>query len=291
MRIPMLPAALLLAAALFSTVTTVASAAPVAMITDLKGKVTLVESGRSRAAALLAYLEPDSRLQLESGAQVVLTYFAKPIEVTLAGPAEASIAADGARVARGAKPAVRALDAGRTDTARKFEPIARDKLALATVHMRAAPRPAPRPVYPADTAILSTTPTLEWAEISTASGYRIVITDAAGATVLDQQVAKPPLAIPSERALRAGAAYEWRVEAKLASGSIASAESKFSVAEATRARSLERARPATDASFSERLLYAARLESEGLREDAKHLWQALAKERPEDETLKRWAGR
>lgn len=279
----------LVASLLLAAGSSIAFAAPVAMITDLKGKVTLVEGGRSRAATLLSYLEPDNRLQLESGAQVVLTYFAKPLEVTLGGPADAVIAADGARVSKGAKPTVRALDAGRVDTAKKFEPVAREKLALATVHMRAGPKPAPRPTYPADTAILSTTPSLDWAELVNASGYRVVVTDASGAVVLDQQVARPPLAIPADRALRAGAAYEWRVEAKLASGASASAESKFSIADAGRAKLIEGARPKDGASFSERLLYAARLESEGLREDAKQLWQALARERPDDEALKRWA--
>ena len=289
MRVPILPATMLLVAALLAAGAGLAGAAPVAMITDLKGKVLLVEGGRSRPATLLAYLEPENRLHLEAGAQVVLTYFAKPIEVTLTGPAEASVAADGARVAKGAKPTQRALDSGRADTARKFEPMAREKLALATVHMRAAPRPAPRPTSPADTVIISTTPALEWAELGTATGYRVVVKEASGATVLDQQVARPPLAIPPERALRAGAAYEWRVEAKLASGATLGADAKFTVADAVRAKSIENSRPAADAGFSERLLYAARLESEGLREAAKQLWQTLAKERPDDEALRRWA--
>lgn len=284
LRLPALALAALLATAAS------ALAAPVAMITDLKGKVTITDAARSRPAALLAYLEPDSRLQLDAGAQVVLTYFAKAIEVTLAGPGEAAIAADGARTSRGAKATQRSLDAGRVDTAKKFEPMAREKLALATVHMRASPRPAPRPTSPVDTVVISTRPALDWAELGNATGYQIVVRDASGAVVLDQQAPRPPLAIPPERALRPGVAYEWRVEAKLASGSTVSAEAKFSVADAARAKVIENARPAAGASFSERVLYAALLESEGAREAARPIWQALARERPDDETLRRWAG-
>ena len=287
MKLPaLMSAALLLAASLLATV---AEAAPVAMITDIKGKVTLIEGARSRPATVLAYLEADNRLQLEAGSQVVLSYFAKAIEVTLSGPGEAAVAADGARVSKGAKSAQRSLEAGRIDTAKKFEPMAREKLALATVHMRSSPKPAPRPTSPVDTVILSTRPSLDWAELSSATGYRVVVRDASGTTVFDQQVAKPPLALPADRALRAGSAYEWRVEAKLASGSTVSAEAKFSVADAARARVIENARPAQDASFSERVLYAALLESEGAHEAARPLWQSLARERPDDETLKRWA--
>ena len=277
--------ALLLTACLLAPI---AAAAPIAMITDIKGKVTLVEGSRSRPATVLAYIEADNRLQLEAGSQVVLTYFAKAIEVTLAGPGEASVAVDGARVSKGARATQRSLEAGRVDTARKFEPMAREKLALATVHMRSSPKPAPRPTSPVDTVIITTRPSLDWVELSSATGYRVVVRDASG-TVLDQQVAKPPLVFTPERALRAGTAYEWRVEAKLASGAIVSADAKFSVADAARAKAVEHSRPGAEASFSERLLFAARLESEGMREAAKPLWQALARERPDDETLKRWA--
>ncbi len=280
-------AALLLTACLLAPVS---AAAPVAMITDIKGKVTLVDGSRSRPATVLAYLEADNRLQLEAGSQVVLSYFTKAIEVTLSGPGEASVATDGARVSKGAKSTQRSLDAGRIDTARKFEPMAREKLALATVHMRSSPKPAPRPTSPVDTVIINTRPSLDWAELPSATGYRVVVRDASGMTVLDQQVAKPPLAIGADRALRAGGDYEWRVEAKLASGAVVGADAKFSVADAGRGKAVEQSRPAADASFSERLLYAAQLESEGMREAARPLWQALARERPDEDALKRWAG-
>ena len=266
-----------------------AMAAPVAMITDLKGKVSVIEGGKARPATLLTYLAPDNRLQLEAGAQVVLTYFSKPLEVTLAGPADATIATDGAQVSKGAKPLIRSLGAERVNSARRFEPVAREQLALATVHMRASAKPAPRPTYPSDTAIVSITPALEWAELPAATGYRILLKDAAGVILIDETVARPPLAITAKHALKPGASYEWRVEAKLASGTPPSAETKFSVLATAQAKALKAAQPKPGDSFSTRLLYAARLQAEGLNADAKRLWTTLAAERPEDENLKQLA--
>lgn len=45
-------------------------------------------------------------------------------------------------------------------------------------------------------------------------------------------------------------------------------------------------RPAEDAAFSDRLIYALRLEALGFGEDAGEVWRRLAGERPEDPTLR-----
>ena len=78
-----------------------------------------------------------------------------------------------------------------------------------------------------------------------------------------------------------------RSEARL--GRTASAETKFSVLATAQAKALEAARPKSGDSFSTRLLYAARLQAEGLNADARRLWRTLAAERPEDENLKQLA--
>ena len=44
------------------------------------------------------------------------------------------------------------------------------------------------------------------------------------------------------------------------------------------------------AGFSERVLFAARLDAEGFRDDATIAWRALSRERPDDEVLRKLAG-
>lgn len=264
------------------------NAAPVAMVTDLQGKATLVSGGKSQPLAMLATLESGGVVRLEPGAILVLAWMDRALEQRLAGPAEATLGSDGLRPLKGGKPETRKLDAASAEAARKFAPAARDRVALATVQMRTT-RPALRIIGPNDAPVLNVQPALEWTTISGAQGYRITLTGPGGATLLDQEVSAPPLT--PARALARGAEYQWKVEARLAAGEPLSASARFLVVDDRRAQSLESARPRPDSRFSQRVLYASRLEAEGLTDDARTLWRELSAERPDDETLRLWARR
>jgi hypothetical protein len=103
--------------------------------------------------------------------------------------------------------------------------------------------------------------------------------------------------LPKQNALRHGQTYKWQVEAQAPGGPAASrgpavsAGATFAVVDAAAARRIAAARPKPGARFSERLLFAAQLETEGLAHESRQAWRELAKERPDDPTLKRWAQR
>lgn len=261
------------------------AAESVAMITDLTGRATLRSGGIPAPAELLAYLAAGVELKLEAGARVTVTFFAKPIEVTITGPAQASIAKDGATMLSGPPPRIRTLGAAVDSTARKFEPIVRERLALAAVVMRAG-RPELKLFGPAHTKVLTATPEFAWTEI-TGAQYRLVLAEGDGKVLLER-VLKQATFKP-DQPLRREAAYTWRVRAQLAKGEVLQAETTFSVASAAEARTLAQGRPAPGASFSERVLYASRLDALGFRHDAAGAWRTLLAERPEDETLRRLA--
>jgi hypothetical protein len=271
-----------------------AAASPVAMVSDLDGAVTLSEAGKSRPAGLLAYLEPGTALRIAPGARVVLSFFSKPIEVTLTGPAEATLGPEGVTVAKGAAPAVRSLEPARVDAARKFELVQREKVGLAAVHMRSIVRPQLTVDGPANTGVYGTSPVLAWSGLPGVASYRLVLREsggeAGGNTLVDQTVAGTSYAL-DQAPLRFGAAYEWRVEARLASGERVSAKASFSVIDGARAKRIAALKPLDNAAFSERVLFAVQLESEGLAYEAKREWRALAAERPEDAALRKWAER
>jgi hypothetical protein len=264
-------------------------AAPVAMVTDLQGAVMLSEAGKARPAALLSYLEPGTSVSVDGGGRLVLTYLSRPVEVTVSGPAEASVGAEVVTVSRGGKPAVRALGAGRADTARNFQPVQRDRLALATVHMRGGIAPKIVLDGPVDTDLYTLTPLLSWTGPSAVASYRLLVSAAGGKTIVERTVAGTSYTVDT---LKRGASYEWLVEGRLPAGdNILSARGRFQVIDAARAKRIARATPGRDANFSERVLYAAQLQSEALAYEARREWRALAAERPEDTTLREWAER
>lgn len=265
-----------------------ALAAPVAMISDLRGNATLGESGKAKPATLLTYLEPGTTFRLEPGARVVLTYLAKASEITVTGPAEGTIRGDTIALSRGDAPTVRSLDAGKAETARKFDGVQRDRLALATVQMRAGARPQIVIQGPRDIDVLGDTPTLAWQSIAGVKSYRVTLRDHTGRSLFERDVTASTVAIPP---LARGEAFQWSVEGRLPSGQVLTSAAEFRVVDASRAMPLERLRPAAGAPFSERVLFAARLEAEGLGHDAKREWIALSAERPEDPTLREWAER
>lgn len=263
-------------------------ASPVAMVTDVAGSVSVGESGKAQSAALLSYVEPGAVLRVASGARVALTFLSRPIEVTLSGPSEATVGNDGVTVQKGAAPAIRTLAAARSDAARNFQSAQRDRVALATVQMRSLAPPRIQIEGPANTTVSSTSPVLSWTAPEGARDTRIVVNDALGRPVVDRRVSGSSLAL-SESPLAYGASYTWRVESKGPSGESLSANAPFSVIDAEQATRLAASKPSSDAPFSERLLFALQLQSQGLAYEAKREWRALSAERPDDAALRQMA--
>ena len=269
------------------TVCSFATAAPAAMITDVTGAASLAETGKARPAALLSYVEPGTSLRLGAGARLVLAFLSSPMEITLTGPAEGTVGSEGVALSRGAI-STRSLQAARSDAARTFEPVQRQRLAIATVEMRGVAGPRIVIEGPANTSVYSDAPLLAWRALPGVASYRLVLSDASGTTLIDRSVSATRFTPPQPLAF--GASYQWRVEVNLPSGEPVSAQAAFSVIDAGRAKRIAALRPAAQAPFSERVLFAAQLESEGLAYEAKREWRALASER-DDPALREWAER
>ena len=83
--------------------------------------------------------------------------------------------------------------------------------------------------------------------------------------------------------------YRWRVEALSAEGPLSDSSARFSVVSADAMKNLVLLRPAPDSPIGRKVLYAAQLREAGATEEAKIIWKALAKERPDDQTLRSFA--
>ena len=265
-----------------------AMASPVAMVTDVSGPVSVADSGKTQPAALLSYVEPGAVLRVAAGARVALTFLSRPIEVALGGPAEATVGNEGVTVQKGAAPTIRTLDAARSDAARNFQSAQRDRVALATVQMRSLAPPKIQIDGPANTAVSTTSPVLSWSAPDGARETRIVVSDSQGRMVIDRKVTGSSIAL-ADSPLTYGASYSWRVESRGPSGEPLSASAPFSVIDAELASRLAASKPASGAPFSERLLFALQLQSQGLAYEAKREWRALSAERPDDAALRQMA--
>lgn len=264
----------------------IASAAPVAMVTDLQGAAT---AARKVTLSLMAYIEPGTEIQVEAGAKLTLTFFARAQEQTFNGPAKIVVQADNIDVLQGGAGQSRKLDPDKVSAAKNFEPAARDRLSVATFVMRSTATPKLALVAPVDTKISTIVPEFSWKALNEAREYKLTLWDDQGRVLREARAKGTTWKPQPNEALGYGREYQWKVESVDAAMQAESRNARFSLLEEETVKRMARQKPKADAPFSERLLYAAQLETEGLAHEAAQQWHALAAERPQDAVLKKLA--
>lgn len=262
-----------------------AAAESPAMVTDLQGKASIEGGARRTEVSILAPLPSGARLTLAVKARLVLVYLKSGLEYELAGPGSYRIGAAAPEPLEGAKPAKQralaaAYGASRIDTAGK----AQAGLVMRSVFIRPIAL-----IEPAGRLVMADRPTFRWEAVPGAARYRFELDDDSGALVVEANTDAPSFTLPEGVSLKEGIVYNWGVETKTGNQKFSSWSQFALIGKAERQR-LEQLRPAADAPFSERVLYAAELEGMGLRDDARPLWKSLAAERPDDARLRELAG-
>ena len=263
--------------------TTTASAA-LALVTDLQGKATIADGGKSREATILAELDAGAQVQLNPGATLVVLYLDAGDEYVFKGPAQVVFKSGQPEVVKGARPEKRiaSMVAGRKDI--RIKPVA---MAQGAMVMRSA-RPAARIrlLSLSATRTLEIQPEFRWQEAQPGIKYQFEINDDIGRTFYEAQVATTSFKLPSNVQLKEGVSYTWEVSARLADGRKYSSAGDFSMASAALRAQADALRPAASAPLSSRVAYAAWLDQMELKDEARKYWRALATERPEDVRLK-----
>lgn len=268
------------------------------LITEVVGQVEVGSTSRTPLKTLDEV--PDGAwLTLPAGARVVAVELSSGHEFQLRGGGRYRVAADGLRSEQGEPVPPRALPANNLPAIK----IAPGRVAQATIVMRSVmPRPdgfgeaidefAPAPqhlVAPVRTTVVSTTPTLRWKAVELAKTYRITLNTPFSSSVFLAGAEQTEFTVPADQALPPGSACSWRLEARLDQQTVADETGRFRVAPAAAIDRLNRLKPGADATFAERVLYAAQLQEAGARDEASALWQTLSAERPDDEGLRRAA--
>jgi len=257
-----------------------ALAAAVGMVTDLTGKVWLVDGAIRQPLAILAYLEPAAVVDVEKGGSVSITFYSPSEEQVFSGPAKFKIEKQGITRISGAAPAVQRIGALAADATAK-EMNQGGRRTQAAVRMRSMTvGTSIVGLSPDKTVVRSTTPRFSWNALSGAGKYHLTLATLEGIPVLEEAVAGTELSLPADRALTPGREYTWRVEAARTDGAKIVGKGRFSVLDANAAARLAAESPQSGAPFAQRVRHAITLEAAGLAEEARDLWRELARERP-----------
>jgi hypothetical protein len=257
----------------------------VALITDLQGEARLVDA-KAPALSILSELRSGSALRLAAGARASLIYLESGQEFTLAGPAEVSIGDSAPAAITGAPPSARGVALARGGGVR-IKPVS---VTQASIVMRAVNAPQKlRLLGLAGGQTLSAAPRFAWQAPVQGLEYRFELFDATGQSLHSATTRETALDLPATVALVPGVNYSWLVSGRLDGKSWSNA-GDFTVADDTLRARAEALRPADDALMSERVVYAAWLEQNQLRDEARAWWKQMASERDQDPALKVLAG-
>jgi hypothetical protein len=250
----------------------------VAIVTDVSGKVT-----GPAPITILSEIAADARVKLEPGAKLVALYMKSGDEYMFSGSSEVQFQAGGPKVLSGAAPQKRASPVGKGGSV-TIKPV---NVAQAAYVMRSSRTTARIKLLTLSaTRALESSPEFRWQGIEGGGKYRFELTDDTGRSLYETEVQSTTLKLPASVALKEGASYTWEVSTRTPDNRRYVSAGDFTIAPADLRAQAQSLRPASSAPVSDRVAYAAWLEQAELRDEARKYWQALSKERPEDEKLK-----
>lgn len=262
------------------------AAEPVAMITDLQGKVEPTSGGA--APAILASVNPGATLSVGDGGNLVVVYFGSGKEYAVKGPATVRFGASGPEMLAGATPQTRDPLMGKVAGAGKIKPVGKIQ---AAVVMRGA-KESSRIKFEtlAGTRVLDPRPEFRWQGPGDGLSYNLELSDESGAVMLEQKVSGSSFRLPASVQLKEGATYTWLLDTTLADGKKYSNAGDFTIAAADLRADVEAVRPGANAPLSERVTYAAWLDQLQFHDEARKYWKELAAARSGDANLNQLAG-
>ena len=261
-----------------------ASAAPVAMVTDIQGKGKVVSQSETGDLALLSQLVVGDEVRLDDASRLIMVYLDSADEFDIAGPATFRVASNQPEILSGAEPTRRRLGiSGDNDV--RISPV---NATQASIVMRAGDSAAAlNLVSPVDTAIIDPHPVFRWEAVEGVTQYEFRLDDDSGNTLVSEDVSGNAFESPAEVTLVEGVTYTLEVSARLPSRQQLSNWADFNLLGATAKRKINDFRPGEGASVSERVVYASVLEGLGARDAAREIWTELLAERGGDDPVLR----
>ncbi len=263
-----------IALAAFAIAPVARAAAPVALVTDIVGDASTL-NGVTEPLKLLGELAPNAEVAVGADGQVVVFYLADGNEYTLRGPGRYRLAAKAPEPQKGAP----ALQRKAAAPAYRDIRMRIDRVTQGGIVLRGAERPSLQ--QPVNETVLNNGVTFGWESFGDAAIYQFELVDQAGQKLLTAETQETELRLPNAVQLKPGQLYFWAIRGRDATAAQTFYRAaQFHVADVATRRRVDAAHPKLDATFSERVLYAALLEEVGARSAAVAWRQTLAAERP-----------
>lgn len=251
------------------------------LVTEVTG---IVQIDGKAPVATLAEIPDGARLSLQADATLIAVDLGSGTEYVLKGGHDYHVTPQGPQGRGISKTALAAR--GMADIHIEPGMVAEAKPASRTRTIQAN---ALSPISPVKTIVVSDAPLFRWSAVEASAGYRLSVLKPDGALHWEARTQDTQLPLPATHRLAPGAKYTWRIEHFSANGPAAGASAEFSVASATTLKQLSALKADSRSPFSRRVLYAALLTEVGAKEEARALWQELAKEKPDDKVLRKFA--
>lgn len=274
----------LLAALLFICLAASAlAAAPVAMITDLKGRAQLASPAPGKPLAILAELPAGAEIVLEPGTDLTMVYIGSGHEFRVTGTGRISIGpqlpvfSGQGRLA--SSTSLLSSIGGRLNTDG-------GRVVQGALVMRGAGERL-RQIAPRQKTI-DERPAFQWVLPEALRGVAFELRDDVQ-VLAAAEVAGDSYTLPAGVTLVPGKTYTWRISPLPGEGT-GQLTSSFMPAMPDERQRMHQIRPDRGASFSDQVLYALVLEQAGFAGEAMSQWRALSEARPQDASLRaRWA--
>jgi hypothetical protein len=253
-----------------ATAAGVAQAAPIALVTDVVGDATRAASP-PESLKLLAELNAGVEVLVADKAQLVVFYLADGTEYTFNGPGRYRLQMRAPEALRGSAPLRKETPTVYKNLRLKTERVAQGALAT---------RGDPILLFPVNEVVLDGNAAFAWRAFASEAAYRFELVDESGTSLLFAETRDTEIRLPPTMRLTPGATYYWSVRGRDAAGNTFYRPAEFRIADFALRNRLEAAVPAADASFSERVLYAALLDQSGCVSAAQAQRRILGVERP-----------
>jgi hypothetical protein len=253
------------------------NAPPVAIVSDAHGDAfVLVNPGPVRLT-LLRELQSGQVLRLDAGSKVIVVFLPGGQVYELSGAGRFRVRAK----------TIEPLDA-RNPPHRRELPSSLQHLAVkpsdtsqgAVIMRGGAVSERVVLIRPSNSISSQQGMVFEWRPVAT-TVYRFLLVDEQGNKTIEADVGEPRYELPAGVTLAEGRPYVWVVSARNQRGVTTESAAEFTILPSVQRSALEAARPAPNAEFTERLVYALALEQRGLKDEAQRYWSELASDRPE----------
>jgi len=256
--------------------------APIAMVTDIVGKVVTSSDGKQKPLNILDNVSAGMQIDIAEQAKLVLVYLESGKEYAVQGKAIVDIGASQINSKSGQSIQGKDLNKYRDV---EFKPV-NALQAAAEMRSGSSKHIKLRLLSLNGVKTLEVRPTFRWQAIQAGLKYQFELFNTEGETLLQKEVLATSLELPQDMNLEPGKIYSWELSTQLPNRKRYTNFTDFSVVSEKERKMVNNLRPDDNAPVSELVLYATVLEQLLIRDEALAYWKKIMKKRGQQPNLK-----